>query len=87
MGKPGKAFTLHHCWKKLKNDERWKNRELYEFPRRSKSSVGEATIVDDDASSDDDDKIIPTPNSVATTKRPDGRKFAEEKDEKTEMMI
>jgi hypothetical protein len=57
-------------------------------PRRAtKKSVGEATIavgvVDDGSSDEDDPKRIPTPHSVAKTKRPDGRKYAKEKGKRT----
>ena len=77
---------MPHCWEELEHDEKWKNRDLYEVPRRAtKKSVGEATIaVDDDGSSDEDDpKRSPTPHSVAKTKRPDGRKYAKEKGKRT----
>lgn len=84
----GKPFTLSHCWEELEKDEKWKNQDLYEVPRRAtKKSVGDATMIDDDdASSDEDGKRIPTLNSVAKTKRPDGRKYAKEKAKKSEMM-
>lgn len=80
-GKGGKTFTLHHCWSELENDEKWKNRDLYEVPKKSgKSSVGDA--YDDEASSEEG-RRSPTPNSVAKTKRPNGRKYAKEKGKKT----
>jgi hypothetical protein len=43
----GKPFTLHHCWSELEFDEKWRNRDTHELPRR-KSSLGDATIIDDD---------------------------------------
>jgi hypothetical protein len=47
--KKGKPFTLHHCWAKLENNEKWNNYEIYEGNKRiPKSSVGYATIVFDD---------------------------------------
>jgi hypothetical protein len=52
--KEGKPFTLHHCWAKLENDK-WKNHEMHEVPKRS-NKIGDATIVDgddDDTSSDE----------------------------------
>jgi hypothetical protein len=63
----GKSFTLHHCWAELENDKKWKNHDLYEVPRRAtKSSVGDATIVDDDdEASSEEGKRSPTPNWVA----------------------
>ncbi|KAE8799426.1 glutathione S-transferase T3-like [Hordeum vulgare] len=84
-GKKGRTFTLHHCWKELENDEKWKNRDIYEIPNgknKLKSSLGDLVDVDGDVSSDDEDddeQRSPTPNSVAKTKRPDGRKAAKEK--------
>lgn len=83
-GKKCKAFTLHHCWMELENKEKWKNREAYEAPRKnSKSSIENATMVgggdDDDASSDEEGKRSPTPNSVAPTRRPGGRRNGKEK--------
>lgn len=81
-GKEGKAFSLHHCLTELEIDEKWKNREMYEVPRRSsKGSVGDAAIFDvsNDGASSDEGKRSPTPNSIAKTKRPPGRKITKEK--------
>jgi hypothetical protein len=49
-GKVGNAFTLHHCWVELENDEKWKNRDLYAIARgkSNKISVHDATIHDVD---------------------------------------
>lgn len=85
--KLGKSFTLHHCWVLLENDEKWKNRTLYEVPKKN-TSMGDATIVDgdeedDDEASSDEGKRSTTLNSVATTKKPLGRKTAKEKGRKT----
>jgi hypothetical protein len=76
--KKGKGFNLHHCWAELEHDEKWKNRES-ELPnnkRKNKSSIGDETIVECDGASSGEES--PTPNSIAKTKRPDGRKFAKE---------
>jgi hypothetical protein len=69
---------LHHCWEKLEHDEKWKNHEseLHNNKRKNKSSIGDATNVDCDRASSDEGS--PTPNSIAKTKRLDGRKFAKE---------
>ena len=58
----GKPFTLPHCWEEFENDEKWKNRDLYEVPRRaSKKSMGDATMIDaDDASSEDGNSVAKT---------------------------
>ena len=62
----GKSFTLHHAFEELENDEKWRARDVLEVP----------TVVDDgdEACSGEDGKRSPTPNSVARTKRPEGRK-------------
>jgi septal ring factor EnvC (AmiA/AmiB activator) len=44
----------------------------------------DAKIVDDDKASNEDVKISPTPNSVAKTKRPIGRRQAEDKGKKVD---
>jgi hypothetical protein len=43
-----------------------------------------ATIIDDYDASSEDDKISPTPNLVARTKIPAGRRQVKEKGKKTE---
>ncbi|PNT72945.1 glutathione S-transferase T3 [Brachypodium distachyon] len=81
----GKAFTFSHCWAELEHDEKWRNRDMYEVPRRAtKSSVGDATNVDDDEVSSEEEKRSPTPKSVAkTSKRPEGRNMAKNKGKKS----
>ena len=65
----GKAFTFHHCYKELKDEEKWKTRETFESLRK-KSAVLE----------DEEDVAIeetsPTPHSAAKSYRPDGNKKA-----------
>lgn len=87
--KKRKAFTFHHCWKELANEEKWKNQELFEIPNKRKSSVGDATIGggDDDASSGGERKRRPTPHSVAKLRRPVQRKNVKEKEPRLETMI
>ena len=34
----GKAFTFHHCYKELKDEEKWKTRETFESSKK-KSAV------------------------------------------------
>nr|XP_020186158.1 keratin, type I cytoskeletal 9-like [Aegilops tauschii subsp. strangulata] len=69
----GKAFTFHHCYKELKDVEKWKTRETFE------SSKKKSVLVEDE----EDDAIeetTPTPNSARKSYRPDGtKKYAEEK--------
>jgi ppGpp synthetase/RelA/SpoT-type nucleotidyltranferase len=70
-----KPFTLHHCWAELEHDEKYKNRDVLEVPKRStKSSMGEATILDDNEASSEDGKRRPTQNSVAKNRRRVGRR-------------
>jgi hypothetical protein len=47
--------------------------------RRTKSSMGDATILDDDEASSEDGKRSPAPKSVAKTKRPVVRRQMKEK--------
>ncbi|CAM0958751.1 unnamed protein product [Alopecurus aequalis] len=78
-GKPAKPFTWHHCWRILKNDEKWKNRFSIEIPDKRKgpsSSVGEGFMVDAD---DDDGSSSPTPLSSVNRDSPGGRKKAKNK--------
>jgi hypothetical protein len=81
--RPGKAFTLHHAYEELENDEKWKSRDFLEVPKK-KASVGDDNIVDDgyEASSSEDGKRSSTPNSIARFKRLEVRKMAKEKAKK-----
>jgi hypothetical protein len=80
-----KSFTLNHCWSKLEHDDNWKNRDVLEVPKKiNKTSKGYAKIIDDDHASSEDGKISPTPNSVARTKIPTGKRQVKEKRKKTE---
>ncbi|KAE8802840.1 hypothetical protein D1007_21375 [Hordeum vulgare] len=63
--KKGKPFTLHHCWSDLEN-EKLKNRDLYEIPNKRK-----AVAVDED---DENDGSGEDNVAKPKTKRPDGRK-------------
>jgi hypothetical protein len=65
----GKPFTLHHCWAKLEDCEKWKNCDVLEVPKRSlKSSMIDDIILDGDEASSDDGKRSPTSDSIAKTK-------------------
>ena len=76
---------LAHCYDVLKNEEKWKNRDGLEVPKKGKTV--EAVVLDDDddddASSDDAKRSL-TPNSVAYSKpkRPIGGKQAKERKKK-----
>ena len=65
----GKAFTFHHCYKELKDVEKWKTRETFE------SSKKKSVLVEDE-----EDVAIeetsPTPHSATKSYRPDGNKKA-----------
>lgn len=75
----GKSFVLHHCYAELEHEEKWKNREdILKIGKKAQMVEDE----EDGASSDENGKRSPTPNSVAKTKRPIGRKQAKEKGKK-----
>ncbi|KAM0882397.1 hypothetical protein ACQ4PT_032328 [Festuca glaucescens] len=74
----GRPFVLSHCWMELKDEEKWKNRDGLEVPRKAMKATMEAQLIDDDEASSDDANRSPTPNSVAKTKRPIGKKQAKE---------
>ena len=81
--KKGRVFTHPHCYKLLKDDEKWKKREDLDDLHLSNKRKRAIELNDDeeDASSDDG-KRSPTPNSVSYSKpkRPDGcKKDAKEK--------
>ena len=59
----GRPFILAHYYKKLENEEKWKNVMCCKCQREIKSTM-EARIIDDDESSSKDGKRIHTPNSV-----------------------
>nr|XP_040253634.1 caldesmon-like [Aegilops tauschii subsp. strangulata] len=65
----GKVFTFHHCYKELKDVEKWKTRETFE------SSKKKSVLVEDE-----EDVAIeetsPTPHSATKSYRPDGNKKA-----------
>nr|XP_020194814.1 probable rRNA-processing protein EBP2 homolog [Aegilops tauschii subsp. strangulata] len=65
----GKAFTFHHCYKELKDVEKWKTRETFE------SSKKKSVLLEDE-----EDVAIeetsPTPHSATKSYRPDGNKKA-----------
>ncbi|KAE8771357.1 putative receptor protein kinase ZmPK1 [Hordeum vulgare] len=68
--KKGSPFTLPHCYKVLKDDEKWKKREDIDDLDSSKKRKRTIDLVDDeeeDASSEEC-KRSPTPNSVSYSK-------------------
>ena len=72
--KKGKAFVLSHCYEILKDEEKWKKRDVLEVP-----SIKEVLNLDgDEASSDGGKRRSPTPNSAnyANPRRPTGAKIA-----------
>ncbi|KAE8773937.1 Threonyl-tRNA synthetase [Hordeum vulgare] len=62
----GKAFTFHHCYKELKDVEKWKTRETFE------SSKKKSVVLEDEE--DVIEETGPTPHSVTKSYRPDGNK-------------
>jgi hypothetical protein len=59
----GKAFTLHHCYEVLGNEEKWKTHGL-DVGTLAMNATGEATIIDDEDSSDEGKERSITPHSV-----------------------
>lgn len=80
----GKSFVLAHCYKVLKDEEKWKNRDGLEVSKKGKQTM-DATLIEeehhDDASRDV--KRSPTLNSVAKTKTPIGAIQDKDKGNKT----
>ena len=78
--KKGRVFTLPHCYKLLKDDEKWKKREdlddLHLSNKRKRTIKLDDDDEEEDDASSDDGKRSPTPNSVSYSKpkRPDGCK-------------
>ena len=74
--KKGKAFVLSHCYERLKDEEKWKKRDVLEVP-----SIKDVMNLDEDEASSDGGKRSPTPNSVnyANPRRPTGAKIAKER--------
>nr|XP_040249453.1 caldesmon-like [Aegilops tauschii subsp. strangulata] len=65
----GKAFTFHHCYKELKDVEKWKTRETFESSKKkSVLVVDEEDVAIEETS--------PTPHSATKSYRPDGNKKA-----------
>jgi hypothetical protein len=55
-----KFFTLHYCRAELKHDEKWKNPDVLDVPKKIyKNSMIDAKIVDDDEASSEDGKRSP----------------------------
>ncbi|KAE8767893.1 UDP-glycosyltransferase 73C6 [Hordeum vulgare] len=82
--KKGKPFILPHCYKVLKDDEKWKKREDIDDLDLSKKRKRTINLEDDDEedASGEEGKRSSTPNSVSYSKpkRPDGtKKDAKEK--------
>ncbi|KAI4994311.1 hypothetical protein ZWY2020_029359 [Hordeum vulgare] len=63
--KKGGPFTLHHCCSELENEEKWKNRDLYEIPNKRK-----AVEVDEDDENDGSGE-----DNVAKPKTKSGREI------------
>jgi len=63
----GKAFTFHHCYKELKDVEKWKTRETFE------SSKKKSVLVEDEEDVANEE-TSPTPHSATKSYRPDGNK-------------
>lgn len=66
--KKGRFFTFLNIYKELKHEEKWKNQEAFELPRR-KSSVVNRDADDDGDDGDEEERRSPTPHSVATEAR------------------
>ena len=65
----GKAFTFHHCYKELKDEEKWKTRETFDASKKK-------SVVIEDEEDVAIEETSPTPHSVTKSYRPDGNKKA-----------
>ncbi|KAE8779960.1 Threonyl-tRNA synthetase [Hordeum vulgare] len=62
----GKAFTFHHCYKELKDVEKWKTKETFE------SSKKKSVVLEDEE--DVIEEMSPTSHSATKSYRPNGNK-------------
>ena len=53
--KKGRAFTFHHCYKELKDEEKWKTREVFDASKKK-------SVVVEDEDGPGDEKRSPTPH-------------------------
>ena len=65
----GKPFTFHHCYKELKDVEKWKTRETFESSKKKSAVLGDEEDVTIKETS-------PTPHSATKSYRPNGNKKA-----------
>ena len=66
--KKGKAFTFHQCYKELKDEEKWKTREIYDASKKK------SVVVKDDEDGNGEERRIPTPLSATKSYNADGCK-------------
>ncbi|KAF7101366.1 hypothetical protein CFC21_102724 [Triticum aestivum] len=64
----GKAFTFHHCYKEIKDEEKWKTRETFESSKKNSAVLEDEEDVIEETS--------PTPRPAKKSYRPDGNKKA-----------
>ena len=53
--KKGKAFTFHHCYIELKDEEKWKIREVFDASKKK------SVVVEDDEDAPGEERRSPTP--------------------------
>ena len=63
----GKAFTFHHCFKELKDEEKWKTRETFDASKKK------SVVIEDEEDVAGEDRS-PTPHYAKKSYRPGGNK-------------
>nr|XP_020148914.1 keratin, type I cytoskeletal 10-like [Aegilops tauschii subsp. strangulata] len=66
--KKGKAFTFYHCYKELKDEEKWKIRETFDASKKK------SVVTEDEEDVAGEERRSPTPHSAMKSYRPDGNK-------------
>jgi hypothetical protein len=66
--KKGKTFTFHHCYKDLKDEEKWKTRETFDASKKK------SVVIEDEEDVAGEERRSPTPHSATKSYRPDGTK-------------
>nr|XP_020174019.1 heterogeneous nuclear ribonucleoprotein A3 homolog 2-like [Aegilops tauschii subsp. strangulata] len=66
--KKGKSFTFHHCYKELKDEDKWKTRETFDASKKK------SVVIEDEEDVAGEERRSPTPHSTTKSYRPGGNK-------------